>query len=92
MRRARATARTGDALLPALVCIDAVFLALTSVAQRTGVRLRKRRGARRGSRLGKVQPAGERDAGAGNQTSQLAVALQQLAEQAGGARRASSCS
>jgi signal transduction histidine kinase len=72
---------TGDALLPALLCIDAVFLTLTSVAQRTGVPLSQRRGARRRSRLDKVQPAGERDAGAGNQTSQLALALQQLTEQ-----------
>jgi signal transduction histidine kinase len=79
-------ARSGDALLPALVCIDAVFLALTTVAQRTGVPLSKRRGLRRHSRLGKVHPAGEHEAQAGNQTSQLAVALQQLAEQLAGAQ------
>ncbi len=40
-------ARTGDALLPALVAIDAVFLALMSIAQRTGVPLAVRRRARR---------------------------------------------
>ncbi len=74
-------ARTGDALLPALLCVDAVFLALTSIAQHTGVPLSKRRGARRRSHLSKALPAGARDAGAGNQTSQLSVALQQLAEQ-----------
>lgn len=74
-------ARTGDALLPALVCIDGVFLALTTVAQRTGLPLSARRGSRRRQRLGRVRPVGESVANAGNPTSQLAVALQQLGEQ-----------
>jgi signal transduction histidine kinase len=79
-------ARTGDALLPALVCIDAVFLALTTVAQRTGVPLSARRSPRRRSRLGKVHSPGEGDGNASNQTSQLAAALQQLGEQMAGAQ------
>jgi len=74
-------ARTGDALLPALVCIDAVFLALMSVAQSTGVALSVRRGSRRRSHLGKVQSAGERAADASQQSSQLAIAVQRLGEQ-----------
>ncbi len=79
-------ARTGDALLPALVCIDAVFLALMSVAQRTGVPLSVRRGSRRRSPLGKVKTSGEPDANSENQSSQLSLALQQLAEQLAGAQ------
>jgi signal transduction histidine kinase len=71
-------ARTGDALLPALVCIDAVYLALTTIAERTGVPLSAHRAARRRSGL-RAAPA--RGTDAGSQTSQLAVALQQLAEQ-----------
>ena len=73
--------RTGDALLPALVCIDAVFLALMSVAQRTGVPLSVRRGSRRRTPFGTVKTSGEAEASAGNPSSQLALALQQLAEQ-----------
>jgi signal transduction histidine kinase len=80
-----APARTGDALLPALVCIDAVFLALTTVAQRTGIPLRARR-PRRHPRLAKAPEAGVADGAAGNQNSQLAVALQQLGEQLAGAQ------
>ena len=79
-------ARTGDALLPALVCIDAVFLALTTVAQRTGVPLSTRRGPRRRSRLAKVQAAAKSDGQASNQPSQLATALEQLGEQLAGAQ------
>ncbi|HEV7432516.1 MAG TPA: ATP-binding protein [Steroidobacteraceae bacterium] len=78
--------RTGDALLPALVSIDAVFLALMSVAQRTGVPLSVRRGSRRRVHLGKVKSPGESDVNAGNPNSQLAIALQQLAEQLAGAQ------
>ena len=78
--------RTGDALLPALVSIDAVFLALMSIAQRTGVPLAVRRGTRRRSPLGKVNTGGALDAHAGNQNSQLASALQQLGEQLSGAQ------
>jgi hypothetical protein len=37
--------QTGDALLPALVCIDEVFLTLTTVAQRSGMPLAARRAA-----------------------------------------------
>ena len=77
------TAHTGDALLPALVCIDAVFLTLTTIAQRTGVPLTARRAARPRSRLPKAPSHG---AYAGNQPSQLATALQQLSEQVGAAQ------
>jgi signal transduction histidine kinase len=44
---ASAAAPTGDALLPALVHVDAVFLALTTIAQRTGMPLVARRAQRR---------------------------------------------
>jgi chemotaxis protein histidine kinase CheA len=71
-------ARSGDALLPALVCIDAVYLALMTIAERTGVPLSAHRTARRRSGL-RAAPA--RGTDAGSQSSQLAVALQQLAEQ-----------
>lgn len=74
-------ARTGDALLPALVCIDAVFLALMSVSQRTGIPLSVRRAPLSRSRLAKVQAPAEREANDGRPTSQLAVALQQLCDQ-----------
>ena len=50
LEAARASsACTGDALLPALVGIDAVYLTLTTIAQRTGVPLTVRRAARRRS-------------------------------------------
>jgi len=70
---------TGDGLLPALACTDAVFLALSTIAQRTGVPLSAGHGARRRARMGEVQLSGSADAG--SQNSQLAVALQQLSEQ-----------
>jgi signal transduction histidine kinase len=76
-------ARTGDAILPALVCIDDVFLALTTIAEHTGVSLSVHRSARRRSRL-RAAPA--RAADVGSQSSQLATALQQLAEQLSGAQ------
>ena len=76
----RATAAcTGDALLPALVCIDEVFLALTSIAQRTGLPLVARRAPRRRARLSGLGAAGARTAASGTQAPQLALALQQLA-------------
>jgi hypothetical protein len=69
-------ARTGDALLPALVCIDAVFLALMTVAS-TRASLSVRR-ARSRSRLAEcMRHLSARPTTA--PTSQLAVALQQLA-------------
>ncbi|HEV7432239.1 MAG TPA: ATP-binding protein [Steroidobacteraceae bacterium] len=80
----RSEARTGDALLPALVNVDAVFLALTTIAQRTGMPLRARRGSRGRSRWSTVRMSAARDANANNQTTQLAVALQQLGEQLAG--------
>lgn len=73
--------RTGDALLPALVCIDAVFLALTTIAQRTGVPLNARRAVRRRSHLPVAPSSGAHGASAGHQPSQLELALQQLSEQ-----------
>jgi signal transduction histidine kinase len=76
-------ARSGNAILPALVSIDGVFLALTTIAERTGVPLSAHRRTRRRSRL-RAPPA--RDADAGSQSSQLAIALQQLAEQLSGAQ------
>ncbi len=81
MSRACGEVRTGDGLLPALVSIDAVFLALMSIAQRTGVPLSVHRRARRRTRFSKVGASGPRDAHAGTQNSQLALALQQLGEQ-----------
>jgi len=79
---------SGDTLLPAMVCIDEVFLSLTTIAQRTGVPLAARRAPRRRSRsrlsrpvatsLRNVPPAGAAAAGA---APQLLLALQQLAEQ-----------
>jgi signal transduction histidine kinase len=79
LEAARASsACTGDALLPSLVGIDAVYLTLTSIAQRTGVPLTARRAARRRSF---VPEARAHAAHAGNAPSQLAMALQQLSEQ-----------
>ena len=74
--------RTGDALLPALVCIDSVFLTLSTIAQRTGVPLSAGHRSRRRYRMGEAQVAGAGDAG--SQSSQLAVALQKLSEQLAG--------
>ncbi len=73
--------RTGDALLPALVCIDAVFLALMTVAQRTGIPLSVRRGQSARSRMARVHAPAEREANDGRPSSQLALALQQLCDQ-----------
>lgn len=68
---------SGDALLPALVRIDEGFLALTTVAERTGAplvaqRCAHRRAPRRRARAGSSAPAA-------SAAPQLAVALQQLA-------------
>jgi signal transduction histidine kinase len=71
---------TGDALLPALMHIDEIFLALTTIAQRSGIPLAARRAPRRRSRLsGPVRSsrAGAPPSGA----PQLLLALQQLASQ-----------
>lgn len=76
-------ARTGDAILPALACIDGVYLALTTVAERTGVPLSAHRRGRCRSRW-RAAPARASDAG--SQSSQLAVALQQLTDQLSGAQ------
>ncbi|HVN99945.1 MAG TPA: ATP-binding protein [Steroidobacteraceae bacterium] len=74
---------SGDALLPALVCIDEVFLALSTIAQRSGVPLAARRAPRRRNRLARPLTAalrGVAPAGSGG-TPQLLLALQQLAAQ-----------
>lgn len=71
---------SGDALLPALVHIDEVFLALTMIAQRTGVPLAARRAPRRRSRLSGPVHAARAGAPAGG-APQLLLALQQLAAQ-----------
>ena len=73
-------ARTGDALLPALACSDAVFLALATVANHCGLPLRARRALHHRARLSAAAPAAG-NAAAGAQPSQLALALQQLADQ-----------
>lgn len=76
-----ATARTGDALLPGLVYVDEVFLALTTIAQRTGMPLVARRAPRRRGRLPRVASASARAPASGSQAPQLTLALQQLAAQ-----------
>lgn len=75
------TPRSGDALLPALPCIDVVFLALTAVAVRTGVPLRARRSPRSRERLAQPPATAAAPGQATGQGSQLSVALRQLAEQ-----------
>ncbi len=80
-RRTLDARRTGDVLLPALVHIDEVFLALTTIAQRTGMPLVARRAPRRRARLPGSGAAGVRTAASGTQAPQLALALQQLAAQ-----------
>ncbi|MGH8253524.1 MAG: ATP-binding protein [Steroidobacteraceae bacterium] len=71
---------SGDALLPALVNIDEIFLALTTIAQRSGVPLAARRAPRRRHRLsGPVHES--RTAVSGGGAPQLLLALQQLAAQ-----------
>ncbi len=71
---------SGDALLPALVHIDEIFLALTTIAQRSGVPLAARRAPRRRSRLSGPVEAARAGAPAGG-APQLLLALQQLAAQ-----------
>ncbi|MBS0387596.1 MAG: hypothetical protein JSR15_03870, partial [Proteobacteria bacterium] len=51
---------SGDGLLPALVCIDEVFLTLTTIAQRTGVPLAARRAPRRRARLSRPARGAQR--------------------------------
>ncbi len=75
------SAPSGDALLPVLVCIDEVFLALTTIAQRSGVPLAARRAPRRRSRLSGLAHAAPRTLVPGDGAPQLLLALQQLAEQ-----------
>ena len=70
-------APTGDALLPVLARNDAVFLALATVADCSGIPLRARRAVPGRARLAAV-PAG---GGGDEPASQLALALQQLADQ-----------
>jgi hypothetical protein len=71
---------SGDALLPALIHIDEIFLALTTIAQRSGVPLAARRAPRRRSRLsGPVHPA--RAGAVAGGAPQLLLALQQLVSQ-----------
>ena len=72
---------TGDALLPALVRIDEVFLALTTIGQRTGMPLVARRAPRRRGRRSGLGAAGARTTASGTQAPQLELALQQLAAQ-----------
>lgn len=73
--------QTGDALLPALVCIDEVFLTLTTIAQRSGVPLAARRAPRRRGRIPNLGAADARSAASGSNAPQLVLALQQLAAQ-----------
>jgi two-component system chemotaxis sensor kinase CheA len=77
-----ATPPTGDALLPALVQVDAVFMALTTIAQRTGMPLVARRAQRRRSHLSVVarRAATGNAAATGAAQTRLELALQQLAE------------
>lgn len=76
-----AGSRTGDALLPALVCIDEVFLTLTAIAQRSGVPLAARRAPRRRGRIPGMGAADAPGAASGTNAPQLVLALQQLAAQ-----------
>jgi signal transduction histidine kinase len=76
-----AGSQTGDALLPALVCIDEVFLTLTGIAQRTGVPLAARRAPRRRGRIPGMAAPAVRGTAAGGNAPQLVLALQQLAAQ-----------
>ena len=77
------TTPSGDLLLPALVHIDAAFLALTTVAQRTGIPLVARRSRRRRTRqvksLTTSTPCAE-SSPTGSQSPPFIVALQQLGE------------
>jgi signal transduction histidine kinase len=76
-----AGSQTGDALLPALVCIDEVFLTLTTIAQRSGVPLAARRAPRRRSRIAGMDAVAARGTASGASAPQLVLALQQLAAQ-----------
>lgn len=79
---ARSTvACTGDALLPALVRMDEVFLVLTTIAQHTGMALVARRAPRRRGRRSGLGAAGTRTTASGTQAPQLELALRQLAAQ-----------
>ncbi|MDE2218868.1 MAG: hypothetical protein KGL25_11415 [Gammaproteobacteria bacterium] len=73
--------QTGDAFLPALVCIDEVFLTLSAIAHRSGVPLAARRAPRRRGRFPGVDPASARGGAGGGNAPQLVLALQQLAAQ-----------
>jgi signal transduction histidine kinase len=80
-----AGAPSGDALLPALACSDAVFMTLSSIAEHTGVPLLARRTTRRrGGRNPGAGAAGTRVCLPHAQAPQLALALQQLSAQLAG--------
>jgi len=68
---------SGDALLPVLEGSDAVFLALATIASCSGIPLRTRRPMCTRARLSALADAPTER----NQPSQLALALQQLADQ-----------
>jgi eukaryotic-like serine/threonine-protein kinase len=70
-------APSGDALLPVLAGSDAVFLALATIARCSGIPLRTRRPTCARARLSAIAGAASET----NQPSQLALALQQLADQ-----------
>ena len=73
---------SGDALLPVLAGSDAVFLALTTIASCSGIPLRTRR-----PMCARARPSAFAGAPTEtNQPSQLALALQQLADQLATAR------
>lgn len=74
---------SGDALLPALVCIDAGFLALTTIAERTGAPLVARRTAQRRNRSRRRVLRGTPGPTA-NPVPQLVLALQRLADRLAG--------
>ena len=71
------TEASGDALLPVLEGSDAVFLALATIASCSGIPLRTRRPMCTRARLSTLAGATTEK----NQPSQLALALQQLADQ-----------
>jgi signal transduction histidine kinase len=71
------TEASGDALLPVLEGSDAVFLALATIAGCSGIPLRTRRPMCARARLSEMAGAPTET----NQPSQLALALQQLADQ-----------
>jgi signal transduction histidine kinase len=72
---------SGDALLSALVLIDAGFLTLTTIAARTGIPLLARRPRRQRARLLTPPARADRSASdAQSQAPQLALALRQLCD------------